>query len=294
MMSRVIGRVRCLLSWFLLLAVPAGHLCAAEVVDDLGNVHHIQQPVDRIISLAPHLTEILFALGVGDRIVGTVHYADYPPAAKAIPRLGDAFNVSVESVVASKPDIVLAWSTGGSSQSINQIRSMDIPVYMNEPGDIAQFLDGVERIGAAIGESEAAFTLTTRFRLRLKEIGSSDRHTRVFFQISDQSLYTVNGEHLIGHAIRHCGGQNVFEDIQPTVPQVSKEAVLSAQPELILITQLPGTKESEWFEEWRRYPSVIDRVEGIDPNLISRAGPRLLQGIERVCGMMSETGAAKH
>lgn len=277
----------------LALVVPGGAPMAAEVRDDLGNILKVGMPVDRIISLAPHLTEILFALGAGDRVVGTVRYSDYPEAARSVPRFGDAFNVSVESVVAARPDIVFAWSTGGSSRSIDRIRSLGIPVYMNEPGGIAQLLEGIERIGLVIGETDAALTMTARFRQRLKEIGSKSRHTRVFFQISDQSLYTVNGEHLIGHAIRHCGGINVFEDIQPSVPQVSKEAVLAAKPDLVLITQLPGARESDWFEQWRNYPDVIRVVEGIDPNLISRAGPRLLQGIEQVCRLIEQTGATE-
>lgn len=298
-----VGRLRmtrlCLLLGLSLVLVGHG-VCASSdpktvrtIVDDLGIEHEISGPVDRIISLAPHLTEILFALGAGDRIVGTVMYADYPPAAMSIPRFGDAFNVSVESVVATKPDLVFAWATGGSSRSIDRIRTLGIPVYMSEPGDLQQLLDGIERIGVAIDDSGRAKMLTTRFRQRLKEIGSNDRHTSVFFQISDQSLYTVNGEHLIGHAINHCGGTNVFEHIQPSVPQVSKEAVLAAKPDLVLITHLPGSLQSDWFATWRGYPNVIRHVEGIDPNLISRAGPRLLQGIERMCELI-ETASADH
>ena len=216
----------CLLLGSLLVMVAHGVGASEQqtvraVVDDVGTEHELAGSVDRIISLAPHLTEVLFALGAGDRIVGTVMYADYPPAATSIPRFGDAFNVSVESVVAAKPDLVFAWATGGSSRSIDRIRALGVPVYMSEPGDLQHLLDGIERIGAAIDEPERAEALTTRFRERLKEIGSKDRHTNVFFQISDQSLYTVNGEHLIGHAITHCGGTNVFEEIQPSVPQVS-------------------------------------------------------------------------
>lgn len=262
------------------------------VTDDAGRTVTLAAPARRIISLAPHLTAILFALGVGDDIVSVSRYSDYPPAAKKIPRLGDAFSVSVEAVVALRPDIVFAWRSGGSDRALTRIQSLGIPVYFNSAKTLFDIARSVEKIAVLVGKPALGKTLAQRFRDQLARLHRKPgpRPVRVFFQISDQSLYTVNGKHLIGQAITWCGGVNVFADARISVPMVSKEAVLAASPDLILITRVKGRPPSPWVARWNDYPSLRGKVASIDPNLISRPGLRMVQGIARMCELIQQAG----
>jgi iron complex transport system substrate-binding protein len=259
-----------------------------RVKDDLGNDVVLTGQASRIVSLSPHLTEILFALGVGKHIVGTVRYSDYPEQAKKIPRLGDAFSVNVESVLSMQPDLIFSWYTGGINRSVERLKRLGIPVYVNESSSLTSLADGLLRMGTLVGASEKAQQLKEQF---LRELGSlkvsAENGPRVFFQISDQDLYTVNESHLIGQTIKHCGGQNLFPSLNPDVTLVSKEAVVAGQPDLILITQVPGTPDSPWIDRWQRYERFEDRIRTIDPNLISRPSFRMLDGIREVCRLIS-------
>jgi iron complex transport system substrate-binding protein len=260
------------------------------VTDDMGRTITLAAPAERIVTLAPHLTEILFALGAGDRIVGTVRYSDYPEAAQKIPRLGDAFSVSVESVLALKPDIVLAWRSGGANRALDRIESLGVPVYFNESRRLDDIAGSIASIGRLVGRERVGREIAYRFSRDLLELlrKPGPNPVTVFFQISDQSLYTVNGTHLIGQAITHCGGSNLFEEAAAQVPLVSKEAVLAGHPDLIVITRVPGAPPSSWVSVWQNYDSLKGKVRTIDPNLISRPGPRMLQGIGEMCRLIEQ------
>ena len=274
----------------LLCVLLAGVFCASAesivAVDDAGREVTLPAPADRIVSLSPHLTEILYELGVGDRIVGTVRYADYPEAAKEIPRLGDAFSVSVESVLSLRPDIVFAWMTGGAMNSVERLIELGVPVYINE----APTLDSIPRtmVGMArlVGREQAGEARAAAFRERLAALDHGAGDVRVFFQISDERLYTVSGDHLIGQAIGLCGGVNVFQASRIPVPLVGQEAVVAAQPDIIVITQVPGTPEPPWGGKWRDQTAIDANIVTIDPNLISRPGPRMAEGISQLCALI--------
>ena len=271
--------------------LPATTLAApVTVVDDTGRTVRLAAPAKRIVSLAPHLTGILFALGVGDEVVGTSRYSDYPPAAKQIPRLGDAFSVSVESVVGLSPDIVFAWRTGGSDRALARIQSLGIPVYYYAAAHLTDIATSVEKMAVLVGRPARGKALARQFlaRLHMLEHSPGTSPVRVFFQISDQNLYTVNNKHLIGQAIQWCGGENVFGDARASVPLVSKEAVLAAKPDLILMTRSKGRPPSPWAARWNSYPSLEGKVAFIDPDLISRPGLRMVQGIAHMCRLIRQ------
>lgn len=260
------------------------------VTDDIGRTITLAAPAERVVSLAPHLTEILFVLGAGDRIVGTVRYSDYPEASRKIPRLGDAFSVNVESVLALKPDIVFAWRSGGANRALDRLESLGVPVYFNEAPRLEDIGRSVVNIGRLVGREQAGLEFADRFARGLQALkrDAGPNPVTVFFQISDQSLYTVNGTHLIGQAITHCGGRNLFAETAVQVPLVSKEAVLAGRPDLIVITQVPGAPPSSWVSAWQKYDSLKGKVRTIDPNLISRPGPRMLQGIGEMCRLIEQ------
>lgn len=274
----------------LLMAIFVGPLNAAEykVVDDLGRTVLLQAEPQRIVSLAPHLTEILFSLGVGDRVVATVRYSDYPEAAKAIPRLGDAFSLSIEAILDVDPDLILAWSTGGNHRTLLRLKDMGYPVYQNEAANLNDIADTAERLGRLVGRKAEGLALAASFRQELADIRSSnqlDKPTSVFFQISDNQLYTVNNEHLIGQGIAACGGRNIFGELSLSVPMVSLESVLDANPEVILIASPHEGFKTRWLEEWGRL-GWHGRIRYIDASLITRPGLRMLDGINFMCDLL--------
>lgn len=278
----------------LMLAIlaPVCRAAPITVTDGTGRAVTLPAPAKRIVSLAPHLTGILFALGVGNEIVGTSRFSNYPPAAKKIPRLGDAFSVSVEAVVAKRPDIVFAWLSGGSDRALARIEALGIPVYFYRARRLPDIARNVEKMAELVGRQMRGRALAGRFLARLEALKRAPGPTpvRVFFQISGENLYTVNNRQLIGQAIQWCGGDNVFGNARAMVPMVSKEAVLGARPDLILITRATGSPASPWAARWNGYASLKGKVAYIDPDLISRPGLRMVDGIARLCRLIRQAG----
>jgi len=266
--------------------------CNAEirVIDDTGNAVTLAGPAKRIVSLAPHLTELLFSLNVGSRVVGTVRFSDFPEAAKSIPVLGDAFAISLESIVSSEPELVVAWHTGGANNIIERLRTLGIPVYVNEATDLQSIARSIRALAVLVGRKEYGETLALKFSdeiSRLKDVYAGT-NKKVFFQISDQSLFTINDSHLIGQAMSVCGVQNIFGDSPIPVPIVSKEGVLAANPEIIVISQPIDSERSPWIEKWSEIEGFVDRIRLIDPALISRPSLRMSKGVKELCNLVRE------
>ncbi|MEX2489407.1 MAG: cobalamin-binding protein [Pseudomonadales bacterium] len=264
-------------------------LATITVTDDSGETVVLSTPARKIVSLSPHITEILFELGVGDRIVGTVRYSDYPPAARDIPRVGDAFSVNVESVVNIEPDIVFAWATGGADKALNQLQTLRVPVYIDHARNLESIADSVRRMARLVGKPERGEELAGGYLESLNSIDEkhrSEQRTRVFFQISDRDLYTVSRSHFMGQAIELCGGENLFAESSVPIPKVSQEAVLAADPDVIIISQPDQNNESPWIKKWNAHESLNGKVKVINSDLISRPSLRMLDGIKSLCGLM--------
>jgi iron complex transport system substrate-binding protein len=266
--------------------------CGAEikVIDDTGNTVSLSGPANRIVSLAPHLTELLFSLNVGSRVVGTVRFSDFPEAAKLIPVLGDAFAISLESIVSSEPELVVAWHTGGANNIIERLRTLGIPVYVNEATDLKSIARSISALAVLVGRKEVGETLAIKFGdeiSRLQDVYAGT-NKKVFFQISDQSLFTINDSHLIGQAMSVCGVQNIFGDSPIPVPIVSKEGVLAADPEIIVISQPIDSERSPWIEKWSEIEGYANRIRLIDPALISRPSLRMSKGVKELCDLVRE------
>lgn len=257
---------------------------AVTVVDNAGYKVTLDSPPMRIVSFAPHITEILFELGVGDRIVATVDYSDHPEAAKKIPRLGSAFSVSVESVVALEPDIVFAWATGGNQKAVAQIRTLGIPVYTNEAGTLSGVADSLQRIGQLVGATKQGEQLAADFKQGLIEIAAAkpEQRKRIFFQISDAQLYTVNHEHLIGQGLALCHADNVFGSLPMPVPIVSYESVVAADPQVIVVSVPDPDYVSPWEARWQSL-GWEGRIRRIEASLITRPSFRMLEGLKILC-----------
>jgi len=264
---------------------------AAEIrlTDDAGRNLILKQPARRIISLAPHLTELLFAAGAGGQVVGAVEYSDYPQAAQAIARIGDSAQLDLERIVALKPDLVVVWQNGNAQRQLEKLLRLGIPVFYNEPRRLADIARAIEQLGRLAGTEAVAHPAARAFLGRAAELRAryaGRPPVTVFFQIWEQPLLTVNGEHLISDVISLCGGQNVFAGLKPLTPEVSAEAVLAADPEAIVgVTAEAGQPED--VSRWKPWPRLRAVARGnlftLGSDTISRNTPRILEGARELC-----------
>ncbi len=278
-----------------LLAVMLAAICIVParadiaVRDDSGVEVRLKQPAHRIVSLAPHITEILFAAGAGDRVVGTVDYSDYPEAAKRIARIGTYTRLDLETIVALKPDLVIGWQSGNELDHLERLKRLGIPVFLSQPDRIQDVAEDLERFGRLAGTDSVATAVAAAFRARLADMQqrySDQPPVRTFYQIWPDPLMTVGGRQIIGSAIRLCGGVNIFGQLTQLAPAVTVEAVLAADPEVIVAS---GTGEArpDWLDHWRRWPQLTaaarDNLFFVPADLIQRQTPRLLDGAEQLC-----------
>lgn len=273
----------------LLFGAVGGAQAAVSVVDDAGRRVTVQQPARRVISMAPHATELLFAAGGGARVVGAMNYSDYPEAAKKIPLVGSNSVIDMERVLALKPELIVVWHSGNTARQIAQLESLGVPVFHSEPRTLGQVADNIERLGRLLGTDAAATSAAGALRARLA--GLQARYARrppvtVFYQIWDQPLYTLNDAQIASDAIRVCGGRNVFGTLKAVAPEVGIEAVLQADPEAIMAGKRhdpanPGLKL------WEPYKSMTAVKRGnlltVDGELLTRPGPRVVDGAARLC-----------
>lgn len=268
------------------------------VTDASGTGIRLAAPARRIVSLSPHITELLFAAGAGDRVVGTAEYSDYPPAAKVLPRVG-GHSLDLEAVVALKPDLVLGWQSGNPAAAVARLRALGLTVHLSEPDRIEDVAGELERIGLLAGTGPAADAAAKVFRERYAALAA--RYSRrptvsVFYQIWKQPLMTVNGKQVISDAIRLCGGRNVFAQLPVLAPTVTVEAVIAVNPEVIVASGM-GVARPEWLDDWRRWTTleavVRNNLYFVPPDLLQRHTPRILDGAEKLCTHL-EAARAKH
>jgi iron complex transport system substrate-binding protein len=281
------------LLFFLLSSIALQSAAASlSVRDDAGNSVVLAQPARRVVTLAPYLTELVFAAGGGRRIAGTMMHSDYPPAARSIPLIGDSHQLDVERLIALKPDLLVVWSSGNSAHQLDAVRKLGIPVFHSEPRKLDDIADTLERLGQVLGTVPEARKSAIELRARLAALAAQYRNrppVRVFYQISARPLYTLNGKHMVSDAIRLCGGENVFSHMTVLAPQVGIEDVLVANPEALVAGQAPG-EQMDGLNIWRQYP-VLQAVRrgnlfALDADLLNRSGPRIVEGVARLCEML--------
>jgi len=275
------------LAWLVSGAAPAAPVSA---VDDAGTVIHLSHPARRIVSLAPHATELLFDAGAGAQVVGTVSYSDYPPAARRLPRVGNASRIDRERVLALHPDLVVGWGSGNPPGQLAALRRLGIPVFVSEPRRFRTIAHDLRALGRLAGTEPAAGAAAQAFERRLKALRR--RYTgrspvTVFFQVSTHPLITVTGEHIISRVLRLCGGRNIFADLSGLAPQVSLEAVLAARPRAIVFSSYAGQDSRSmgaFWSRWKAVPAVRNgAIFGIPADLIARPTPRILDGAAMIC-----------
>lgn len=266
---------------------------ATELRDDRGVVVRLAAPAQRIVSLAPHLTEIAFAAGAGERLVGVARFSDFPAGALRLPQVGDAARVDLERILALKPDLILAWNSGNQAGDIARLEQLGFRVFVTEPRRLPDIPRLTLAVGALAGTTDAAERTAAGFEheiaaLRARYGGRPP--VRVFYEIWHRPLITVNDAHLISDVIGLCGGVNVFADASLLTPAVSLEAVLAARPDAILGGS-SATSAGEFVAQWRDH--AVSGLKGVPvfyvaPDEIQRPTPRIVEGAKTICESLEQ------
>ncbi|MDB5962287.1 MAG: cobalamin-binding protein [Massilia sp.] len=273
----------------LMLALPLSASAAVTVVDDAGNRVTLDAPARRVIAMAPHITELLFAAGGGGAVVGAMNYSDFPPAAKKLPLVGSDAQIDLERVIALKPDLLVVWQSGNTARQLEQLKALGIPLFYSEPRALGEVATSIERLGALMGTTPAAAREAAGYRAaiaRLKAQYGARPPVRVFYQVWDKPIYTLSDKHIIGDAIALCGGVNVFGGMKVAAPAVGIEAVLQENPEAIFGSEQHNPQDTG-IGMWLPYKRLLAvergnlfRLEGV---LLTRPGPRLALGAAQLC-----------
>ena len=278
----------------LLMLTAQAASAAISVVDGSGAVVTLARPAQRVATLAPHATELVFAAGAGARIVGASDYSDHPPAATAIPRIGSNRQIDTERLVALRPDLLVVWLGGNAERQLEPLRRLGVPVYQSAPKNLDDIAGEIERLGQLTGTTATAQSAAAALRARLAALAARYRDkppVRVFYQVWEQPLYTLNGRQIVSDAIRLCGGVNVFADLAALAPTVSVEAVLQKNPEVIIRGARTG-EQAVGLAMWKQYPALLAAKRGnlytVDADLMARAGPRMVDGAEALCARLDE------
>ncbi|NHZ44847.1 cobalamin-binding protein [Massilia aquatica] len=276
-----------------LLAAFAGMIAinasaAITVNDDDGRPVTLQKPAQRVIALAPHVTEMLYAAGGAERLIGAVAYSDYPEAAKRLPQVGSHNGIDMERIAALKPDLIVVWMHGSSERQIDQIRALGIPLFHSEPRKLDDIATNLSRLGKLMGTEAVADPAAADLRKRLGALQAKYAKrapVRMFYQVWDKPLYTLNDGHILSDAMRMCGGENVFGKLKVTAPVVTVEAVLQEDPEALFSGERSPTDIG--LTLWKPFTTMTAVKRGnlfsIDGNLLNRSGPRMIAGAEILC-----------
>lgn len=264
--------------------------------DDAGREHRLAGPAQRVVTLAPHLTELVYAVGGGSRMVGTLGASNHPAAAQALPRIGDHARLDVERLLLLRPDLVLAWRSGNSDRELRALEAAGLRVVRLEAQRLDDVPVSIERVARLLGLDAEGAREAHRLRLSIQTLRTryaAAAPLQVFYQVWQQPLLTLNASHLVSDVLALCGGRNIFAGLAPLVPPVSTEAVLAANPEVVMAAGdaqgkpwIQAKAEPE-FAIWRGMEKLAAANRGaffkINGDLITRAGPRIDQGAQAVC-----------
>ena len=283
----------------LALVLSATAQAQVRVTDDYGREVRLAASAQRVVSLAPHLTELMYAAGAGAKLAGAIDYSDHPPEARSLPRVGSEAAIDLEALVALAPDLVIAWPNAGSARAVERIAELGIPVFRSEPRELEDIARTLEILGTLAGTEAAARAAARAFRARAARIERTHARrppVRVFYQVWDRPLVTVSGAHVISKVMRLCGGENVLAGLPGIAPEIDRETVLRANPEVIVASSPEGGRPA-WLDDWKAFPGLAAVRHGnlyaIRPELLQRHTPRLLDGAEELCRILEEVRAKR-
>jgi len=283
-------RLLALSSLLLAASVPAPSATPGfTVVDDAGRKVTLARVPQRIVSIAPGATEMLFAAGAGQRVIATSEFSDEPAEAKKIPRIGDSNAIDMERVVALQPDVVVVWEGGSNAAQVNRLESLHVPLYRQKVEKLTDIPVSLRRLGAladtrAIAD-KAALDIETRLARLEKRYGKSTGPT-VLLEVWNRPIYTVGATHMMTDSLRLCGARNVFADLKDQGPSIDTEAIIGRDPDIIVAVAPPGVAR-EWLAEWKRFGTMRavknGRLVPFEDQRLSRLGPSAIAGTEALC-----------
>ena len=264
-----------------------------SVVDDTGSKITLESPAKKIISLSPGLTELIFSAGGGDYLKGVVSYSNFPEAANKVPQIGSYNSVDIEKIVALNPDLIVAWKSGNPPLQISKLKKLGLNVYTNETRDFEGIPSTLLRLGILMNTTITANNAATKFNRRLEEL--SRRYPKdglkksVFIQIWNQPMMSINGQHLISKIVEQCNGLNIFHDTSQLTLSLDVETIIQKDPDVIFVTR-QGDLGNSWLSRWKKWDFMKavknNRLYTVNPDFVVRHTPRILDGIEQVCGYL--------
>ena len=271
---------------------------AAEIIDDEGNLVRLEKPAKRIISLAPSLTELVYAAGAGSRLIGVVEYSDYPASANSLPVVGRFNGLDIERILELKPDLIVAWQSGNPKSSITQLKNLNLEVYVAEPKNLSSIASHIEKLSVLTGTESRAQIAIQEFNSiygELKRRYNNKSKVKIFYQLWDRPIITVGGNELINDIIELCGGENIFGDLPQLAPKIDQESVLIRNPKVIVASG-SNTERPQWLDEWKLWPQLTAVAEEnlyfIIPELLQRHTPRALLGTRQMCEYIDQARKA--
>jgi len=265
---------------------------ALIVTDFAGNKIELVAPAKKIVALAPHIVENAFTAGAGENLVGVVEYSNYPDEAKHLPLVGGYSNTNIEKIIELNPDLVIAWKSGNSNNSVTRIKELGYPVYIDQPDTLADIAKSIKDIGILAGTSQIADIAAEDYISKVKTIRQralNKKPVTTFYQVWNSPLQTINGQHFISAAIEVCGGINIYASESVIAPVINIESILERNPETIIASGMSSAKP-EWLDDWLKWPSLNavqkNNLFFVDPDHIQRHTVRLLLGIETVCSQL--------
>jgi iron complex transport system substrate-binding protein len=263
---------------------------SATFTDEVGRTVEVSGPPRRIVSVAPNVTEILFALGLGGRLVGVTTYCEYPPEALKIEKIGGYINPSLERIVALRPDLVVGIAEGDLRTFVDKLTALKIPVYIANPRTALDVLISIRKIGEVAFAPEPAREIVRSMEEKIQSIRDKVQgrpRPRVLHILDFNPLISAGKGTFVDDLIRLAGGRNVAETAAGKYPRFSMEEVLVQDPEVILLSSMksrdPLVKQRRWWERWKTISAVKHgRIFVLDSDLIHRPSPRMGEGLEQV------------
>ena len=268
------------------LLYASASLYARPIVDASGKTIRVSENINRVVSLTPNITELIFSAGAGHKIIGTVAYSDYPEPAKKIPIIGTYENLNLEALLRLKPDLILAWQNGTSQAMLAKIRSLGLKVFMIDASSLPKIPATIQTLGTLLGTEKTANAQAKIFRktlAALKPIRST--HAKVFIQIWDRPLITLNQHTIFSEIVNFCGGENIFANQPILAPKITIESVLQRNPDVILLS---GNSNPNFWDAWQHLPAVAtQRIYSINPDHSNRATMRTLLAVKKICKILN-------
>lgn len=271
-------------------AVPTISSASISVLDDRGNTVTVASPASRVISLAPHATELLFAAGAGSKVVGVSTFSDFPIEAKHLPSVGGSGQLDLERIIRLKPDLIVAWASGNNPRQLARLRKLGFTVFESEPRSFDMVASSMERLGSLVG-SDQGKSQAEKFRhdvMTLQRQYAERSTVTVFYQIWAAPLMTLNDTHIVSQAINLCGGINRFGQLKPLVPTISRESVMKANPDMIITSDENQNGLARWQTFKRMKAVVYGNLFYIDGSVMNRAGPRVIDATRTLCNQIDQ------